>query len=190
VRTTIIAGITAAVVAAATGALAITFLDARSAPPIIIAEPDTSIIVSVEGAVAHPGVYTLPRDARVNDAVLAAGGLTADADLSTINLAARLRDGQRLVVPPAPGSSGDQARATEVSPVPSRASATSQTGLININTASIEELDTLPGIGPAKAQAIVDYRTAHGPFRTVDELVLVDGISLAMLDRLRPLITV
>lgn len=188
-RTTIIAGIAAAVVAAAAGALAITFLDARSAPPIIIADPDTSIVVSVEGAVAHPGVYTLPRDARVNDAVLAAGGLNADADLATVNLAARLRDGQRLVVP-ASGTSGDQAQATGASPVPSRGSTSSQPGLININTATIEELDTLPGIGPAKAQAIVDYRTAHGPFRSIDELVLVDGISLAMLERLRPLITV
>ncbi len=190
VRTTVFAGITAAIVAAAASALAITFLDARSAPPIIIANPDTSIVVSVEGAVAHPGVYTLPRDARVNDAVVAAGGLSADADLSAINLAARLRDGQRLMVPSVSETSGDQARATDASPVPSHASATSQTGLININTATVEELDALPGIGPAKAQAIVDYRTAHGPFRTVDELVLVDGISLAMLDRLRSLITV
>lgn len=183
---TIIAGLAAAIVAAAAGALAMTFLDARSAPPIIIADPEASIVVSVEGAVMNPGVYRLPRDARVNDAVLAAGGLNANADLATVNLAARLRDGQRLVVP----AESNEPENFASSPAASRAAALPQTSTININTASIEELDALPGIGPAKAQAIIDYRTAHGPFRSVDELVLVDGISLAMLERLRPLISV
>jgi len=190
VRTTIIVGVVAAVVAASSAALAIVFLDARSAPPIIITDPPSSIVVSVEGAVTRPGVYTLPSGSRVNDALVAAGGVTADADLTDLNLAARLRDGQRLIVPAVPAALADGPSTSAGSPVPSQAPSEAPSGRININTATIEELDALPGIGPAKAQAIVDYRTAHGPFRTVDELVLVDGISPAMLDRLRPLITV
>ena len=190
VRKTIIVGVVAAVVAASSAALAIAFLDARSAPPIIISDPSSSIVVSVEGAVTRPGVYTLPSGSRVNDALIAAGGVSADADLTALNLAARLRDGQRLIVPAVPAALADGPSASGGSPVPSHAPPEAPSGRININTATIEELDTLPGIGPAKAQAIVEYRTAHGPFRTVDELVLVDGISPAMLERLRPLITV
>ncbi|GIW04210.1 MAG: hypothetical protein KatS3mg059_0830 [Thermomicrobiales bacterium] len=189
-RTTIIVGVVAAVVAASSAALAVAFLDARSAPPIVISDPPTSIVVSVEGAVARPGVYTLPTGSRVNDALVAAGGVTADADLTALNLAARLRDGQRLIVPSVLAASADELSSSRGSPVPSLPAQETASGRININTATIDELDTLPGIGPAKAQAIVEYRTAHGPFRTVDELVLVDGISPAMLDRLRPLITV
>jgi competence protein ComEA len=190
VRTTIIVGVVAAVVAASSTALAIAFLDARSAPPIVISDPPSSIVVSVEGAVSRPGVYTLPSGSRVNDALVAAGGVRTDADLTTLNLAARLRDGQRLIVPSVSAALADGLTAPGASPVPSQAPQEAPSGRININTATIEELDTLPGIGQAKAQAIVEYRTTHGPFRTVDELVLVDGISPAMLDRLRPLITV
>ncbi len=189
-RTTIIVGVVAAVVAASSAALAIAFLDARSAPPIVISDPPSSIVVSVEGAVIRPGVYTLPSGSRVNDALAAAGGVRTDADLTAQNLAARLRDGQRLIVPAVPTAWAGGLTAPGASPVPSQAPQAAPSSRININTATIEELDTLPGIGQAKAQAIVEYRTTHGPFRTVDELVLVDGISSAMLDRLRPLITV
>ena len=93
-RGTAVVAIIAALVAAAAGALAVMLIDSRSAPPIVISDPaqDGPIVVSVEGAVARPGVYSLPGGSRVNDAIQASGGLTDDADVSGINLAARLRD--------------------------------------------------------------------------------------------------
>lgn len=190
-RGTAVVAIIAALVAAATGALAVMLIDSRSAPPIVISDPaqDGPIVVSVEGAVARPGVYSLPGGSRVNDAIQASGGLTDDADVSGINLAARLRDEERLIVP---------SRAQPTVTTPEQSATLEATGtataesarLININTASAAELEELPGIGPALARAIIDYRTANGPFRTIEELALVRGISLQMVDRLRPYVTV
>jgi len=191
VRGTAVVAIIAALVAAAAGALAVMLIDSRSAPPIVISDPaqDGPIVVSVEGAVARPGVYSLPGGSRVNDAIQASGGLTDDADVSGINLAARLRDEERLIVP---------SRAQPTVTTPEQSATLEATGtataesarLININTASAAELEELPGIGPALARAIIDYRTANGPFRTIEELALVRGISLQMVDRLRPYVTV
>ncbi|HEY8448306.1 MAG TPA: ComEA family DNA-binding protein [Thermomicrobiales bacterium] len=190
-RGTAVVAIIAALVAAAAGALAVMLIDSRSAPPIVISDPaqDGPIVVSVEGAVARPGVYSLPGGSRVNDAIQASGGLTDDADVSGINLAARLRDEERLIVP---------SRAQPTVTTPEQSATLEATGtataesarLININTASAAELEELPGIGPALARAIIDYRTANGPFRTIEELALVRGISLQMVDRLRPYVTV
>lgn len=173
----------------AVGAVLLVY-DDLSAPPIIIADPDPGRLIAVEiaGAVATPGVYELPAEARVVDVVGAAGGTTADADLGSVNLARRVRDEDRLVIPsrqPAPPTS----TTTTTSDEPGPTTAAGQPNLVNINTASVAELDGLPGIGPAIAQRVVDYRTEQGPFQTVDELARVNGISSAMVDELRSGIT-
>ena len=132
------------------------------------------VVVHVAGAVSAPGVYTLPADSRVDDAVRAAGA-TADADLSQLNLAQKLADGQKITVP------ADNAAPSD----------SSQSGaLININTATQEELETLPSIGEVRAQAIIAYREEHGGFRTTDELMEVSGIGEKIFADIAPHITV
>lgn len=147
--------------------------------------PDVAtIVVHVAGAVRTPGVYDLPVDARVVDAVEAGGGLAVGADADAINLAARLADGQRVYVP----------LVGEVPPpeptVVGGASAGVSAGPIDINSAGAAELETLPGIGPATAAAIIAYRDLHGPFASVDDLALVSGIGDSKLAALRGLVTV
>jgi competence protein ComEA len=179
-----------ALLGGALGAFVIGWFDDREKPTIVIDDPraDAAIVVSVEGAVVTPGVYRLKGDARVQDALDAAGGATAEADLRQINLAARLRDGERLVIPSNADATIDPAdrdstpRADEIDGTTA--------SLININTASAAMLDTLPRIGPVLAQRIIAYREEHGPFQSVDELAQVEGISLAMVDEIRSLITV
>jgi len=143
--------------------------------------------VYVTGAVARPDVYRLAPDSIVKDAVQAAGGATAEADLSALNLAQQLRDQQRVYVPrlgetsPPPATSeGNPALPGDGQP-PAR---------ININTATVEQLDTLPGIGPVLAQRIVDYRTANGPFTTIQEITEVPGIGDAILEKIKDRISV
>lgn len=140
------------------------------------------VVVHVAGAVSAPGVYTLPADSRVDDAVRAAGA-TADADLSQLNLAQKLADGQKITVP---------AAGETPAPVDNAApSDSSQSGaLININTATQEELETLPSIGEVRAQAIIAYREEHGGFRTTDELMEVSGIGEKIFADIAPHITV
>ena len=140
------------------------------------------VVVHVAGAVSSPGVYTLPADSRVDDAVRAAGA-TADADLSQLNLAQKLADGQKITVP---GAGEAPAPADNAAP-----SDSSQSGaLININTATQEELETLPSIGEVRAQAILAYREEHGGFRTTDELMEVSGIGEKIFADISPHITV
>lgn len=140
------------------------------------------VVVHVAGAVSAPGVYTLPADSRVDDAVRAAGA-TADADLSQLNLAQKLADGQKITVPAA-----GEAPAPADNAAPSDSS---QSGaLININTATQEELETLPSIGEVRAQAILAYREEHGGFRTTDELMEVSGIGEKIFADIAPHITV
>lgn len=139
-------------------------------------------VVHVDGAVAAPGVYELKPGARVNDAVLAAGGLAEGADTSTLNLAAPLADGDKVHVPregEAPvvsGSDGVEDDAT--------------TGPINLNTATAEELDALPGVGDATARAIVEDREANGPFSAPEDLMRVSGIGEKKFERIRELVCV
>ena len=148
--------------------------DRDDAPPIVIRDPlaGANVTIDVSGAVVAPGVYVLPADARAMDAITAAGGPLADADLAGLNRAARLRDGQALVVP-------------SLAPSPLAAG-----GLIDLNTANQAGLETLPGIGPAKAAAIIAWREANDGFASIDELRLVDGISDNLVEELRPLVTV
>jgi competence protein ComEA len=151
-----------------------------SAPPT--SSSGTVVIVQAAGAVVRPGLYRLAPGARVDDLVRAAGGLAPDADPDRVNLAALLADGEKIYVP----------RVGEDAPADSSAGAGSSPApkLVDLNTASIADLDTLPGIGPATAQAIIDYRSQHGRFRSVDELLNVRGIGQTKLDELRPLVRV
>lgn len=142
------------------------------------------VVVHVTGAVNAPGVYTLPADARVDDAVRAAGA-TAEADLSQLNLAQKLTDGQKITVP-AVGASADTS--SEAAAATSGGSGSS--ALININTATLEELETLPSIGEVRAQAIITYRETNGGFRTIDDIKEVSGIGEKIFADIAPYITV
>jgi competence protein ComEA len=148
--------------------------------PITLHAPPTPppIRVHVDGAVLRPGVYMLPDDAIAADAIEAAGGPAADADSGRLNLASPLRDGAQVYVPRV----SSDTPAASAGPLPTEAAAP---GRIPINTASAAELELLPGIGPSLAKAIIEYRTAHGPFMALDELVEVPGIGPAKLEGLR-----
>lgn len=196
--TVVIVSVIAGVAIASFGAR---LLDDRKGPPIIIDDPrnDATILVDVSGSVRTPGVYVLSGSARVQDALTAAGGTLPSADLSSINLARRLQDEDRLVIPYQPDSDATPASIStgdvQVTAPPSpggivRIHESSTADLIDINTASATDLDSLPGIGPAIAKRIIDYRTENGPFESIDQLVEVDGVSERMVDELRPLVTV
>lgn len=135
------------------------------------------LVVDVAGAVPRPGVYELPAGSRVKDAVQAAGGFLAEADKSTINLAAPLEDGQKLEIPFLAGA--------QVAGVPSTFEPVT---LININTATLEELTTLPGIGPTLAQRIIDYRETYGDFYFIEDIMNVSGIGPATFENIMDLI--
>ena len=147
--------------------------------------------VYVSGAVHTPDVYLLPPGSIVKDALQAAGGPAADADLDRTNLALALYDQQQVYIPrideitPAaslPGSAPPPAPSSD-------SSATGSSGVINLNTATVEQLDSLPGIGPAIAQRIVDYRQANGPFTAPEEIMNVRGIGQATFEKLKEQIT-
>lgn len=140
------------------------------------------VVVHVAGAVSSPGVYTLPADSRVDDAVRAAGA-TANADLSQLNLAQKLADGQKITVPVAGATPADGSSAATTAD-------SDNGGLININTATQEELESLPSIGEVRAQAIITYREEHGGFRTIDELKEVSGIGDKIFADISPHVTV
>ena len=147
-----------------------------------------TVVIYVSGAVRQPGVYTLAASSRVNDAVTAAGGMTENADPAGINLAAQLEDSQHVHIPepgetPIPSSSGGFSDAMGTG-------SGSTGGLININTAGENELQELPGIGPALSSAIVQWRDEHGSFASVDDLLDVPGVGPAKLSQLRARATV
>ena len=152
-------------------------------PVVTKSEPVSEIMVYVSGEVIRPGVYRLDSEHRVADALNAAGGPTADADLDRINLAMRLNDEDQIHVP-AVGSS----RAGSVRTASAPGSGVS--GKLNVNAATVEELVSLPGIGVAKAAAIVEYRKIHGPFERVEDLVEVSGIGDGILGSIRHLVEV
>ncbi len=160
-------------------------------PPVVESLKDAGrdnkgeIQVHVVGAVERPGVYRMARGSRVLDAVTLAGP-TPQADIHALNLAAVLADGQRVAVPAAGQTAGT------VTAVATSGTGAGVTGpnLININTASAKELESLPGIGPALAQRIVDYRTTRGPFQDPADITGVSGIGQAKFEQIRNLITV
>ena len=157
------------------------------------APTEKPIIVQVSGAVPRPGVYALAQGSRVQDAISAAGGFLVDANKADINLARALEDGEQLDVPYAEGASpvigtpvvlpgGDTGNPFEATPA--------ATELININTASQSQLETLPGIGPTTAQKIIAYREANGPFVNTEDIINVSGIGPGTYQRIKDLITV
>ena len=155
-------------------------LPRADAAPASTATTTGEVVAHVAGAVVRPGIVRLAGAGRVDDAIAAAGGPAADADLNQVNLAAKVGDGDRIYVPrrgesPPPAASGST-------------TATAHAGPVDLNSASPEQLDALPGVGPATAKAIVDYRTRHGRFRTVDDLLSVPGIGPAKLATLKPLV--
>jgi competence protein ComEA len=141
------------------------------------------VIVHITGAVPRPGVYALPQGARVQDAISAAGGFLAEAEKSQINLAAQLEDGEKLDIPYLAG-----ALPILTTPGPTVVAVTTE--LININTASAAELDTLPGIGPTLAQRIIEYREQNGPFINTEDIINVPGIGAGNYERFKDMITV
>jgi competence protein ComEA len=165
---------------AAGGAATPTVAPVRVAKPVAVKQ----LVVDVAGAVRRPGLYHLREGTRIADAVAEAGGATAKADLDLVNLAAPLADGEQVVVPQITAMGGVSGAAA-VSPPAAGASPESP---LDLNTATAEQLDALPGIGPATAQKIIDYRQAHGPFHSVDELDGVSGIGPAKIAQLNGLV--
>jgi competence protein ComEA len=136
------------------------------------------VVVDVAGAVRRPGVYRMPAGARVNDAVARAGGAGGGANLEAINLAARLSDGQQVVVP-AKAAAGASAG------VAAAGAATAATGPISLGSATEADLDTIEGIGPVTAQKIIEFRDQHGGVSSIDELSQISGIGPATMEALR-----
>ena len=141
-----------------------------------------ALVVDVSGWVRHPGVFEFAAGSRVIDAVKEAGGAKSNADLSALNLAALLIDGSQIIVPKQGGTVGALATGSSPGAVGG--------ALVNVNTATETELETLTGVGPVLGAAIVQYRTDHGPFTSVDQLQDVSGIGPATLEALRPQVIV
>jgi competence protein ComEA len=155
---------------------------ARSAPVVSLAaatgETGPKLVVHVVGAVRRPGLYRLGEGSRTADAVKRAGGPTPKADLTLLNLAAPVADGLQVVVP-------RRAPPEPVVPAGDPETPAAPPGPIRLNSATLDQLDSLPGVGPVTAQKIIDYRTEHGAFSSVDELDAVPGIGPARLEQLR-----
>jgi competence protein ComEA len=152
-------------------------------------------VVHVAGAVKNPGIVRIPRGSRVDDAVRAAGGFSSKADADLVNLAQPLEDGVQVYVPRKGESVVVEGRVGSVSPSGAtvRGLAGRQetpAGKINLNTASAEQLESLPGVGPATARAILEYRKQNGGFQSVDELIEVRGIGPKKLEQIRPYVVV
>ena len=153
-------------------------------PPVRVAATSaghasaTRLFVNVVGAVRRPGLYRLKDGSRVADAVTRAGGPTPSAQIELVNLAARIADGEQIVVP----------RRGLASPSAAASGGAVAAGPVHLNSATLEQLDALPGVGPVTAQKILDYRQQHGAFGSVDELDAIAGIGPARLERLRGLV--
>ena len=166
------------------------------------ASPDRPVVVSVVGLVHTPGLVTLAPGARIADALQAAGGAVDGADTIGLNMARPLGDGEQIVVGLAPRSGQPTVLGSSVSSGSAPISGAPASGpvsgsvkpkageVLDLNTATVEQLDTLPGVGPVTAAAIVAWRQANGKFTSVDQLADVDGIGPARLDKLRPLVRV
>ena len=156
---------------------------AAPAAPIVAPSPTALVFVDVAGAVRAPGLYSLPAGTRVADALTAAGGARARADLSTLNLAQVLVDGTKIDVP----TVGDDAPGAPAA-APAQAASSAQP-LVSLNSADQAALETIPGVGPVTATAILTYRQQVGAFESIDSLLDVDGIGPATLEAIRPYVT-
>ena len=154
-----------------------------AAPPAAVTMP--ALVVHVVGAVRRPGLYRLEQGDRIADAVKRAGGATRVADLTLVNLAAPVADGAQVIVPRrAPEQPGAGAGAEGGA----GAGGASPAAPVHLNTATLEELDELPGVGPVTAQKIIDFRTENGPFTSVEDLDAIPGIGPARIENLRDLV--
>ena len=174
----------------------------RGPSPGATAKPDQPVVVSVVGLVHTPGLVTLAPGARIADALKAAGGTTDGADTVGLNMARQVDDGEQIVVgiapvkgqPPVLGSSVTSGTAAPGPPGtgshPGRPDKPGRPAAVNLNTATVQQLDALPGVGPVTAAAIVAWRDANGKFTSVDQLAEVDGIGPGRLEKLRPLVRV
>ena len=163
-------------------------------PEILDNELPVSVVVYVCGAVVNPGVYELSEGSRIDDAVIAAGGFSEDADRTYVNLAARLSDGSKLQIPTLSETS-DEALAKEINSFDTedngfKPGVSDGGGLININTASQTELATLPGIGEGIAGKIIKYRDENGSFKSIEDIMKVSGIKDKLFSKIKDQITV
>lgn len=175
------------------------FLPVKSAVTIDQSEESREIVVYITGAVAHPGLLILPVDARLDDALKEAV-LTAEADKDSLNPAQKLKDGQKIVVPTKPtiadpnliGNSASPAEATggSSSGAVNSSASSPKSPKVNINTAGVNELDTIPGVGPAIAQRIIDFRTENGMFNDPEEIQNVSGIGPKTYAKMESYITI
>jgi competence protein ComEA len=178
--------------------VATTSTGAADAPSVSVAPArDGSAVVHVVGAVRRPGVYRLRLGQRVEDAIRRAGGATGNTDLQAINLAAKIADGQQVVVPRRAAVAGGAAAGGAVAAAGGAVAAAGGGGAgaapsapVNLNSATAEQLDTLDGVGPATVQKILEYRTQHGGFASVDDLAQVSGIGPKRLEALKAQVTV
>ncbi len=151
----------------------------RGTPITLSPAPTAALIVQVEGMVADPGIYSLQPGSRVSDAITAAGGFLSGAPSASINLARPLKDGEKLIIRLIPSAA---AAAVAADP--------GSVYLIDLNTATLEQLDSLPGIGQTRAEAIIQYRTDHGNFVTIDELQNIPGFGEALFNQIKMLVMV
>jgi competence protein ComEA len=183
-RRVLVAAIVAVVVLALGGRALLRPTQASVPPPLHVTRSNASpkqalVYVDVVGAVRRPGLYRLETGARIADALARAGGPTSKADIELINLAALVADGEQVAVP---------RRGASIAAAIGGGGASAPSGPVHLNSATLEQLDALPGVGPVTAQKIVDYRTQHGGFGSVDELDAVPGIGPARLADLRSLV--
>jgi competence protein ComEA len=176
------------------GGATTTTAGAAEGPSVSVAPArDGSAVVHVVGAVRRPGVYRLRLGQRVEDAIRRAGGARDSTDLQAINLAAKVADGQQVVVPRRAAAGGSAAAAgggLGVASAGGGAAGAAPSAPINLNSATAEQLDTLDGVGPATAQKILEYRTQHGGFSSLDDLAQVAGIGPKKLEALKAQVTV
>lgn len=183
----------------AAGVIWLTAQPPRGSPVLLSPPPEPpALVVHVSGGVASPGLLSLPPGSRVADALAAAGGVLPEGDSSFLNLAAPVEDGQQVHIPliaraeaptEASQAGGEEHPALVVTlPTPTSILTPTPEFPINVNTARIEELDLLPGIGPVIAQRIIDYREKYGPFQSIEEIMKVKGIGEATFEKIRELI--
>lgn len=153
--------------------------------PITLLPPPTSLplVVQVSGAVNNPGVYALPAGSRVIDAILAAGGFTHNADQQALNTAEKIMDGQFIQIPSDPSLDVEQNTLNDLTP-------TNPENIIDINKATKVELQSLTGINEVLAQRIIDYRSTNGPYKNLEDILMVEGVSAEIFERLKDQISV